>query len=140
MRVVVDTNVFVAALLSPDRAPRAVIRLCLQGHLEALMGNALFSEYEALMGRGELFGKCPLNADEREALFDAFAASSRWVKVHFLWRPNLRDEADNHLVELAVAGNAAWIITRNLRDLKSGELLFPEVRVGTPEDFLEQWS
>ena len=39
-------------------------------------------------------------------MFDGFLSVCRWVEVFFAWRPNLPDEADNHLVELAVAGNA----------------------------------
>jgi predicted nucleic acid-binding protein len=42
--------------------------------------------------------------------------------VYFGWRPNLPDEADNHLVELAVAGRASFVVTRNLRDLTRAEL------------------
>jgi predicted nucleic acid-binding protein len=36
--------------------------------------------------------------------------------VYHAWRPNLPDEADNHLLELAVAAQADAIVTRNLRD------------------------
>lgn len=50
---------------------------------------------------------------------------------------NLRDEADNHLVELAVAGRAEMIVTRNLRDVRNMELRFPGLRVCAPEEFLE---
>jgi predicted nucleic acid-binding protein len=58
--------------------------------------------------------------------------------VYFTWRPNLRDEADNHLVELAVAGGADAIVTRNLRDLGRMELRFPQLKVLAPEDFLKE--
>jgi predicted nucleic acid-binding protein len=51
----------------------------------------------------------------------------------------LRDEADNHLVELAVAGGAAAIVTHNVRDLKNGALLFPSVRIVTPAEFLKDF-
>jgi hypothetical protein len=47
------------------------------------------------------------------------------VKVYYLWRPNLPDEADNHLIELALAGGADTIVTNNLRDVSRGELTFP---------------
>ena len=57
---------------------------------------------------------------------------------HFRWRPNLRDEADNHLVELAVAANARCLVTRNLRDLSSGELRSRELRIVLPETLLEE--
>lgn len=58
--------------------------------------------------------------------------------MYYLWRPNLQDEADNHLVELAVAGAARCVVTRNLRDLRAMELRFPGLRVVAPEDFLQE--
>lgn len=59
------------------------------------------------------------------------------MEVFYAWRPSLPDEADNHLIELAVAASAQAIVTRNLRDLSRGELKFPSLRVVSPEDCLE---
>jgi predicted nucleic acid-binding protein len=50
---------------------------------------------------------------------------------------DLPDEADNHLIELAVAAQADAIVTRNLRDVARGELKFPMLRILTPEQCLE---
>jgi predicted nucleic acid-binding protein len=50
----------------------------------------------------------------------------------------LPDESDNHLIELAVAGGAAFIITRNLRDLQAGQPQWPNLRMVSPEDFLKE--
>jgi putative PIN family toxin of toxin-antitoxin system len=74
---------------------------------------------------------------ERQELLVAIASVGRWVNVYYLWRPNLRDETDNHLVELAVAGGAVAIVRHNVRDLTSGELVFPSLRVITPATFLK---
>lgn len=81
--------------------------------------------------------RCPLSAHERDDLLDAFLAVCQWVRIHFVWRPNLPDEADNHLLELAVAGGAAAVVTNNVRDLRRGELVFPGIRVQTPGRFLQ---
>lgn len=137
-RVVIDTNVFVSALMAPDTAPRAIIRLCLQRVLQPLMGNALFAEHDVL-SRGHIFKASVLSATERTTLFEAYLSTCLWTRVHYLWRPNLRDEADNHLIELAVAGNAKWLITGNERDLAYGEMTFPGIRVAKPRTFIEQW-
>jgi uncharacterized protein len=135
-RIVVDTNVFIGAILSPAGENREVLRACLVGRARPLMGAALFHEYEDLLGRSELMALSPLAPRERDALFAAFLSVSEWVKVYFLWRPNLPDEADNHLIELALAGAAQTIITHNLRDLRQGELRFPELVIQAPRSFL----
>jgi uncharacterized protein len=137
MIVVVDTNVFVAAVISPNGASRQVIRLCLRGELSPLMGNALFAEFEDLCARDSLFEPRLISRADRETLLDSFLASCRWVPIYFLWRPNLRDEADNHVMELAVAGNAAAIITANKKDFARPELKFPGIDVVSPVEFIE---
>lgn len=53
-------------------------------------------------------------------------------------RPNLPDENDNHLVELAVAGDAAMIVTNNTRDFRTAELRFPGLRALTPRELVEE--
>ena len=100
------------------------------------MGAALFHEYEDVLSRPELMDKGPLPATERQTLLEAFLSVTDWVKVYFLWRPNLPDEADNHLIELALAGTAETIVTNNLKDLQHGELRFPGLKIQSPRQFL----
>lgn len=138
MRVVVDTSVFVSALLGPGGASRGVLRACLEGHLTPLMGTSLFAEYESLLARRALFQRSALDQGEREALLGAFLSVCHWTRIYFLWRPNLRDEGDNHVVELAVAGAADRIVTKNLRDFRNMEIQFPGIRVLAPETLLEE--
>ena len=136
MRIVVDSNVFIGACLGAG-ASNAAVTQCLAGNARPLMGNALFSEYEDVLARSTLFTKSRLNMGERDELFDIFAATCEWIRVYYQWRPNLRDESDNHLIELAVAGNAQYIVTRNIRDLVSGQLAFPHLKIVTPEQYLK---
>jgi predicted nucleic acid-binding protein len=104
------------------------------------MGAALCAEYESLLSRKQLFEACSLDRGEREGLLNAFLSVCRWTTIYYGWRPNLRDEADNHLVELAVAGGAAAIITKNQRDFLAAELQFPGLRVLRPEEILQEMT
>jgi uncharacterized protein len=137
MKIVIDTNVFVSACLT-NGAPNAVITGCLLGKYQPLMGNALFAEYEDVLGRASLFKACRLSVKERSELLDIFLSYCQWVKVYYQWRPNLCDEGDNHLIELAVAGGAEFLVNRNLKDLQSGQLKFPQVQFLSPHSFLKK--
>ena len=126
-------------MISRSGASRAVLRLCLLHRCQPVIGGKLFNEFESVMSRTELFRRSPLNRREREALLDAFLGVCEWSSVFYLWRPNLPDEADNHLVELAVSSSAETIITQNVRHLRRGELRFPHLAVETPAQFMQQW-
>ena len=135
--IVVDTSVLAGAMLTSGGLNRQVIRACLTGRANPILGEPLFLEYEDVLGRKGLFRKSPLSPAERQQLFEAFLNTCEWTPVFYLWRPNLRDEADNHLVELAVAGGASMIVTNNIADFRYGEFRFPAVRAVTPKAFLE---
>ena len=135
MIIVIDTNILVAACMGSS-ASNEVIGRCLRKEHQPLMGTTLFSEYIDVINRDKLFERCRLNKVERNELLDIFLASCRWTEIYYGWRPNLRDEGDNHLIELAVAGHAQYIVSRNIKDLIKGELLFPDIAIVTPEQFL----
>ena len=139
-RIVVDTSVLVAALLRAREgaAGSRVLRHCLHRHCQPLIGAKLFLEGESVLARAELFRRCPLSLAERHEFFAGFAAVCEWVSVYYLWRPNLPDEGDNHILELAVAGGAESIVTQNIRDFRRSELRFPGIAVLTPEEFLQR--
>jgi uncharacterized protein len=137
-RIIVDTNVFVGALLRSEGYNRQVLRSCLEERSKPIMGHALLSEYEDVLGRKELFRDSALSARERMRLFEAFLSVCEWVQIYYGWRPNLRDEADNHLVELAIAGGVSSIVTHNVRDFRGAELQFPQVRVISPKEFIKE--
>lgn len=137
MRIVLDTNVFVGACIGVGSANH-VVGACLRGDAVPLMGTTLLQEYEDVLLRPGVFRRSRLNEQEREALLDIFLARCEWVRIYYGWRPNLPDEGDNHLIELAVAGSAQWLITRNVRDFSGMQLRFPHMQISTPERFLEE--
>lgn len=136
--IVLDTNILVSALLGSAGASGSILRGCFEKHYSPVVGNALFQEYESLIHRDHLFKNCVLGKQEREGFLDAFLSVSSWVTIYYGWRPNLKDEADNHLIELAVASGADYLITKNIKDFKNAELSFPNFRILKPEQFLDE--
>jgi putative PIN family toxin of toxin-antitoxin system len=136
IKIVVDTSVFISALIGSKGPSRELIRRCLTGEYQPLMGNALFCEYESVIQRDAILTKCPLTSLEISDLLNAFMNVSQWISIYYLWRPNLIDEADNHLLELAIAGNARIIATNNVKDFQNTELLFPNLSILKPEQII----
>lgn len=139
-RVVIDTNIFVSAIMNKHGAPRQILRLALEQDIHPLMGNALFCEYEDVLGQSKLFENALLSRQERGTLLDALMTVSTWVSIYYLWRPNLRDEADNHLIELALAGGADVIVSANKRDLTGGDLQLDGLKILTAGEYLDERS
>ena len=135
-KIVVDTSVLISALIGKKGASREVLRRCLKGEYDPQISNALFQEYEAVTSRREIIEQCPLTAREIRELLNALYSVCKWTPVYYLWRPNLMDEGDNFLIELALAGNSEVIVTNNIKDLKSAELSFEGLSILWPEQLL----
>jgi len=137
MKIVIDTSVFISALITKNSDARELLRLVFQKKLFPQMSEALFYEYESVIKREKIKNLSPLSSKEITTLFQAYLSTCRWNEIYYMWRPNLKDEDDNFVVELAVASGAEIIITYNLKDFNSAELSFKH-QIMTPEQFLKE--
>jgi putative PIN family toxin of toxin-antitoxin system len=110
MRIVLDTNVIVSALLNPSGAPAAVLNLVLRQSATLLVDNRILFEYSDVLRR-EKFAFPPHAVD---ALLDFARASSQYVTTAQS-KTKLRDEDDRPFYEVAVSGSADYLITGNQR-------------------------
>jgi predicted nucleic acid-binding protein len=122
---------------SEGGAAREVLRRILLGNYVPLFGNALWLEYEDLMGRTVWTNTT--THQERLQVLAALASRAKWVTMYYGWRPNLPDEGDNHLIELAIARGAKAVVTHNIKNVSYGELQWVGLRVITPAQFLEEF-
>mgnify|MGYP000324103951 CR=1 FL=1 len=134
--IVIDTSVIISALIGKRGPGREILKQCLHGEHMPLISNALFLEYEDVSKRNQVIDACPLTSKEITELLNALYSICEWVPIYYLWRPNIVDEGDNFLIELALAGNASHIVSNNISDLKNAELRFPELKIVKPARFL----
>jgi predicted nucleic acid-binding protein len=118
------TDALVAAMRSPTGASATLLRLARDGKITLLANVALALEYEAVCRRLEHGLAAGLNAHEVEIFVDAVIAMPEPIQSHYLWRPQLRDAGDELVLEAAVNGQAAAIVTFNQRDFGTAPVEF----------------
>lgn len=111
-----DTNVIVAATRGPTGASAALLMAARRSEVTLLASVALALEYEATCQLAEHRLAAGLDLDGVEIFIDAVLAMVEPVETHFLWRPQLRDPADELVLEAAVNGRAEALVTFNRRD------------------------
>jgi putative PIN family toxin of toxin-antitoxin system len=131
---VIDTNVLYAGLYSASGASYRVLRLIERTRLIPLLSTTLLFEYEEVLTRNHAV--LGLSSRDVEAVLDGLCSRGECRRIHFLWRPQLADPKDDHLLELAVAGGNADIVTHNVRDFRAASSF--GVRIVSPENLLRE--
>jgi len=116
MRCVIDTNVVVCGMRSPRGASATVLMAARAGRVAMLANVGLALEYAATCRLAEHQLAAGLDMQQIAIFIDAVLAMVEPVETHYLWRPMLRDPADEFVLEAAVDGQAAAIVTFNRRD------------------------
>jgi putative PIN family toxin of toxin-antitoxin system len=137
--VTLDTNILYQALYSRTGASHAVLHLVRTGGIQVALSVPVFEEYREVLLRPKTLKETGRSRQEMEAVLDFLALVGVPTPIHYLWRPNLPDAADDMFVELALASGSEYLITRNTRHYLTGKELKLGIRVVTPPEFLSRW-
>lgn len=118
MRLVLDTNVIVAAFRSRNGASNMLLRFADRGMVTPLCSTALFLEYEAVLSREEIRQATGHDLEDVSSVMSALAAIAEGVDISFRTRPMLADVADEMVLEAALNGQAEAIVTHNVKDFR----------------------
>ncbi len=116
MKIVLDTDVILSAVLSESGASRQLLLRVVDGALPAIVSVPLMLEYEAVLKRPRHLRASGLSAADADIILNQIAAAMAPVDLYFLWRALLRDSEDDMVLETAVNGRADTIVSFNIRD------------------------
>lgn len=122
---------------SPRGASAEILRRARKRKVTLLMSVPLAVEYEAVCRRPEHRKAAGLTEAEVTMFLDAAIALAEPVEVHFLWRPQLRDAADEMVLDAAVNGGADAVVTFNHADFEPAAARFG-VAVLPPREALKR--
>jgi putative PIN family toxin of toxin-antitoxin system len=115
-RMVLDTDVVIAGMRSPNGASAALLLAADERVVTLLVSLPLAMEYEAVCLRPEHRQAAGMTREEAKVFVDAVLAMTEPVEIYFLWRPQLRDPNDEMVLEAAINGQAEAIVTFNRKD------------------------
>jgi putative PIN family toxin of toxin-antitoxin system len=136
VRLVLDTNVVVAAFRSRHGASNLLLRYVETGVVRLLCSTALFLEYEAVLSRVETREATRHSLEDVAAIMRALAAVAEPVDVHFRTRPILRDADDEMVLEAARSAGADALVTHNFRDFRPARTF--GIEVATPGEVVRR--
>lgn len=131
-KIVIDTNVIVSSLRSTKGFSYKLISILDDKRIKLFISVPVVLEYEDAIKRRNLninYKKSEIN-DFLD--FICFVGEER--KIHYLWRPILKDRKDDMFLELAVESESDFIITFNKKDFVESEKF--GIKIMTPKEFL----
>lgn len=138
IRVVLDTNVLVSALLTPDSPPAEILESVLEGRLRIIISPAIIREIGVVFQYPRLkktMQKHRLSAEEvEEAIFKILKVAIITPGEKIIQGVS-RDPADDLILSCAAEGQADFVISgdKDLTELGS----FEGIRIMEPANFLQ---
>jgi putative PIN family toxin of toxin-antitoxin system len=135
MKVVLDTNLLISAFITPNGEPAQVVKLLQTEDFYLLLSANVFTELERVIQYPKL-RKLYQYSDEQVADFlEGLRRIAVWVEETEPLSVVQNDESDNRFIELAVAGNARYIITGDKRHLLKIRQ-YQSIEIVSPIEFL----
>ncbi len=137
--IVLDTNVLVSGLCRCENSSSyKILKSVQKGEIPLALNQKLFLEYESVLYRKEIRKLIGTTKEEVTMILNALLSIACKSESYYMWRPNLKDESDNFVLEVAIS-TSALLITKNLKDFRSGDLKFPGLVILTPEKFFKYY-
>lgn len=139
MLVTLDTNILYQALMSTSGASYFILQQVRKRRIRIALSVPVFYEYQDVLTRETSLKDFQLSLQDIEKFLRFIAYIGKPFEIYFLFRPNLQDEKDNKIVELAVTSQSDFLITSNIRDFQQAELKFEQLHIMTPSAFVKIW-
>ena len=134
LRVVADTNVLFSALAFSRQSPPArVLELARSGAFDLFLSSFILQELEGLLRT-----KVDWEEPALLALRRRLAGLATIIRPRVRLQVVTRVEADNRILECAVAAGAHVLVTGNLKDLRTLGT-FRGIAILTPREFLDTY-
>ena len=126
--------------MSSSGASYFILQQVRNNKLQIALSVPVFYEYQDVLTRETSLQDFQLDLSDIEKFLRFIAYIGKSFNIYFLFHPNLQDEKDNKILELALTSQSDFLITSNIRDFQQAELRFDQLRIITPSEFVKIWK
>ena len=131
-RVVIDTNILVSALLTPQGPAARVLRMSMEQDKQLCVSAEVFAEYEEVLNRARF----NFRSSAITAALCAIREKGRWVKP--AKKLSICDDPDDDIfLECAEAAAADYLVTGNQRHFPHE---WGSLKIVSPREFLRPFD
>ncbi len=131
IKVVVDTNVVISALLKANSIPALIVSLILQKQLRLCLSDDIFTEYRDVLDRYKFKD---LDQSSVMELLNQLKKQALWVMPQVPVDVIKRDPSDNKFLECALESKADYLVTGNTEHFPFEK--FHKTRIVTPRELI----
>lgn len=135
-KIVIDTNVFVSAIIQRGYPNLIVDTLFIEGKIQLCISDQVLEEYYSVLSRKK-FIKYLDFVSKSETILAAIEAKATWcypkTKIDLI-----RDKDDNKFLEVANESKANFLITGNTNDFTMKK--FKKTFIVTPKEYWEKYK
>jgi len=131
MRIVLDSNILLVAI--GRKSPfKPIWEAFINGQYELIVADDIILEYEEILQQHSAPGVA-------EIVMEIMVESPNVIyqQIYYSWNMISQDPDDNKFFDIAVAGNADYLVTNDAHFNKIKQLSFPFVKILSANKFLE---
>ena len=138
MRIVLDTNVLISALVFAKGTPAQLLARCQAGELELLVSPDILAEIRRVLAYPRIRKRLHYSDEQIDAFVALLAQEATVITPAVQVQAIPDDPDDDKFVELALAGSAPYIVSGDDHLLKVGQV--QGVTILKPAEFLALWQ
>ena len=131
MKVVLDSNVLLVAIGRRSKY-RPIWNAFINGQIQLILSEEIIHEYEEILKEHAAPGSA-------ELILEIFVESPDVIfkHIYYLWNAIIKDPDDNKFFDVAVAGNADYLVTNDAHFSEVKNLPFPKINIVSADEFLD---
>jgi putative PIN family toxin of toxin-antitoxin system len=131
MQVVIDSNILLVAIGKRSRF-RPIWNAFINGDYKLIISEEIIHEYEEVLQQHSAPSAATLVMEILSESPDVI-----YKRVYYAWNVIKADPDDNKFFDIAIAGNADFLVTNDAHFNEAKNLAFPVVNIINADDFLK---